>query len=161
MMKRKLGHAIAAKTYWSQCRQLLLLAITHNVMILLRWVIEVFYGACQIHFALVICTDKRSQVITVSIYIVLALTLLTPVYAMYLNAQTNKSILYGFWIWWGAVLSVHLSSVVLLSGPPVRDGCCVKCGYDLRGSLHSRECPECGETIALDIQKEASPKDLS
>jgi hypothetical protein len=34
MIKRNLGHALSAKTYWSQCRELLLLVLTHNVMIL-------------------------------------------------------------------------------------------------------------------------------
>lgn len=34
MIKRHLGEAVAARSYWSQCRELWLLAITHNVMIL-------------------------------------------------------------------------------------------------------------------------------
>jgi hypothetical protein len=33
MIKRNLSHAIAAHTYWPQCREMLLLALTHNVMI--------------------------------------------------------------------------------------------------------------------------------
>jgi len=45
MIKRNLGHAIDAKKYWSQCRQLLLLAITHNLMILLWCITKVFYRA--------------------------------------------------------------------------------------------------------------------
>ena len=36
MIKRRLGDAVNAKTYWSQCRALNLLAVTHNIMILLR-----------------------------------------------------------------------------------------------------------------------------
>ncbi len=35
MIKRNLTHAVAAQTYWSQCRAMLLLAVTHNIMILL------------------------------------------------------------------------------------------------------------------------------
>ena len=34
MIKRRLGSAVSGRTYWSQCRELFLLAITHNVMIL-------------------------------------------------------------------------------------------------------------------------------
>jgi Transposase DDE domain len=34
MIKRHLGEAVQARSYWSQCRELWLLAITHNVMIL-------------------------------------------------------------------------------------------------------------------------------
>lgn len=33
MIKRNLDHAVASQTYWSQCRDMLLLALTHNVMI--------------------------------------------------------------------------------------------------------------------------------
>jgi len=36
MMKRNLSDAIDAREYWSQCREMLLLAITHNIMILLH-----------------------------------------------------------------------------------------------------------------------------
>jgi hypothetical protein len=34
MIKRNLSHAVSARSYWSQCRELMLLAITHNVMII-------------------------------------------------------------------------------------------------------------------------------
>jgi hypothetical protein len=34
MIKRNLGHAVTARTYWNQSRQLLLKALTHNAMIL-------------------------------------------------------------------------------------------------------------------------------
>jgi hypothetical protein len=34
MLKRLLGSALRARTYWSQCRETILRAITHNVMIL-------------------------------------------------------------------------------------------------------------------------------
>jgi hypothetical protein len=43
MLKRLLDSALRARTYWSQCRELLLRAITHNVMIA-RW-LKVFYRA--------------------------------------------------------------------------------------------------------------------
>lgn len=47
MLKRLLGSALTARTYWSQCREMLLMAITLNVMLLaiLRWIIKVFYEA--------------------------------------------------------------------------------------------------------------------
>jgi hypothetical protein len=35
MIKRNLGCALKARTYWAQCRELALLALTHNVMIIL------------------------------------------------------------------------------------------------------------------------------
>jgi hypothetical protein len=34
MIKRRLATAVHGRTYWSQCREFWLLAITHNVMIL-------------------------------------------------------------------------------------------------------------------------------
>ena len=39
MIKRRLGAALNAKTYWSQCRALMLKVITHNIMIIcyVRW----------------------------------------------------------------------------------------------------------------------------
>ena len=38
MIKRRLGSAVNGRTYWSQCRELILLAITHNVMILYAFI---------------------------------------------------------------------------------------------------------------------------
>jgi len=34
MIKRRLGSAVNARAYWSQCRALMLKAITHNLLIL-------------------------------------------------------------------------------------------------------------------------------
>lgn len=34
MIKRRLGSAVNARTYWSQCRALMFKAVTHNVLIL-------------------------------------------------------------------------------------------------------------------------------
>jgi hypothetical protein len=45
MLKRLMGSAMRARTYWSQCREILLRGITHNVMILRRR--QVFYRAGQ------------------------------------------------------------------------------------------------------------------
>jgi hypothetical protein len=35
MMKRRLGSAVNARTYWSQCRALMLKAVTHNILVIL------------------------------------------------------------------------------------------------------------------------------
>ena len=44
MIKRNLGHALAARTYWARCREMMLLTLTHNLMIL--WIVtKVFYRA--------------------------------------------------------------------------------------------------------------------
>jgi hypothetical protein len=48
MIKRRLGSALRARSYWSQCREIILRAITHNVMIVL-WV-GVFYRAIKTPF---------------------------------------------------------------------------------------------------------------
>ncbi len=45
MIKRRQGSHVRAVTYHSQCRDLRLMVLTHNVMILLS--VEVFYGASQ------------------------------------------------------------------------------------------------------------------
>ena len=37
MIKRRLGTAVQARSYWSQCRELMLLALTHNLLILADW----------------------------------------------------------------------------------------------------------------------------
>jgi hypothetical protein len=42
MLKRNLGSWVRGRSYWSQCRELMLKVITHNVMILY---LRVFYGA--------------------------------------------------------------------------------------------------------------------
>jgi hypothetical protein len=34
MFKRRLGSEVHARRYWSQCRELLLMAITYNIMLL-------------------------------------------------------------------------------------------------------------------------------
>jgi Transposase DDE domain len=43
MIKRRLGSALRARGYWSQCREITLRVITHNLMIVAR--IWVFYRA--------------------------------------------------------------------------------------------------------------------
>jgi hypothetical protein len=45
MVKRRLGSALRARGYWSQCREIILRVITHNVMIVLR--VRVFYRAAR------------------------------------------------------------------------------------------------------------------
>jgi hypothetical protein len=35
MIKRRLGSAVNARSYWSQCRALMLKAIAHNILLLL------------------------------------------------------------------------------------------------------------------------------
>jgi len=47
MIKRRLGSALRARQYWSQCREIILKAITHNVMIAQ---LEVFYRAIASRF---------------------------------------------------------------------------------------------------------------
>ena len=34
MFKRRLGTSVAGRTYWSQCRDLRLMAVTYNIMLL-------------------------------------------------------------------------------------------------------------------------------
>ena len=43
MIKRLLGSALRARGYWSQCREIILRVITHNVMIVIR--VHLFYRA--------------------------------------------------------------------------------------------------------------------
>jgi hypothetical protein len=45
MIKRRLGPATTGRSYWSRRRDLMLMTLTHNIMIL--WRIEVFYRAQQ------------------------------------------------------------------------------------------------------------------
>jgi hypothetical protein len=45
MIKRRLDSALRARTYWSQCREIILRAITHNVMIIA--IVRVFYRAAH------------------------------------------------------------------------------------------------------------------
>ena len=46
MIKRRLGSALRARSYWSQCREIILRVITHNVMIVAadRFSTEQFEG---------------------------------------------------------------------------------------------------------------------
>ena len=48
MIKRNLGHCLSTKTYWSQNREMMLLALTHNIMVIL-FVKELFYRASIIN----------------------------------------------------------------------------------------------------------------
>jgi hypothetical protein len=50
MIKRRLATAVHGRTYWSQCRELWLLAITHNLMIL--YAITGFLHSIRVPFAL-------------------------------------------------------------------------------------------------------------
>lgn len=47
-------------------------------------------------------------------------------------------------------------SMIVLSRLYFPSGNCTKCGYDLRGSLHQPDCPECGETIPIETRLAAS-----
>ena len=44
MIKRNFGSALRARRYWSQCREMMLLALAHNIAIIL-FVKELFYRA--------------------------------------------------------------------------------------------------------------------
>lgn len=46
MIKRNFGSALRSRSYWAQCREIMLLALTHNITILLCNV-ELFYRAGQ------------------------------------------------------------------------------------------------------------------
>jgi hypothetical protein len=48
MVKRRLGSALRARSYWSQCREIILRIVTHNVMIVIR--VRVFYRARKVGF---------------------------------------------------------------------------------------------------------------
>ena len=50
MIKRNFGTAVRARRYWSQCRELMLLALTHNLAII-QLVKELFYRALQEPFS--------------------------------------------------------------------------------------------------------------
>ena len=45
MIKRNCGDTIYARKYWAQCREMMLLVLTHNIAVLL-FVNELFYRAC-------------------------------------------------------------------------------------------------------------------
>ena len=49
MIKRNFGSALRAKRYWSQCREMMLLVLTHNLAVILL-VNELFYRACPVPF---------------------------------------------------------------------------------------------------------------
>ena len=46
-------------------------------------------------------------------------------------------------VWFGLLMLIIAGRRALRS----REGCCVNCGYDLRGTPHGK-CPECGSVIA-------------
>jgi hypothetical protein len=46
MIKRNFGSALRARHYWSQCREMMLMVLTHNLAVIL-FVKELFYRACQ------------------------------------------------------------------------------------------------------------------
>ena len=66
MIKRRQGSHVRARKYWSQCRELRLMALTHNIMIL--WSPRVFYRALLTPFSggarpglLTTTSTRRSQ----------------------------------------------------------------------------------------------------
>jgi hypothetical protein len=50
MIKRNFGDVVYARTYWAQCREMMLLVLTHNIAVILCHWIEVFYRAGQVLF---------------------------------------------------------------------------------------------------------------
>ncbi len=59
MIKRRQESFLRSRTYWSQCRDLRLKALTHNIMILRR--IKVFYGASRTHKITRLSTSSLCQ----------------------------------------------------------------------------------------------------
>ena len=59
MIKRRLGSALRARTYWSQCREIILRVITHNVMVVIR--VRVFYRAILTPYPSLILTPFPPQ----------------------------------------------------------------------------------------------------
>jgi len=57
MIKRRLGSALRARSYWNQCREIILRAITHNGMIVMR--VKVFYKAFLFHFLCLLETAMK------------------------------------------------------------------------------------------------------
>ena len=55
MLKRLLGSALTARTYWAQCREIFLMVLTLNIMILF---VEVFYGAGQEPFSVHVFRER-------------------------------------------------------------------------------------------------------
>ena len=49
MIKRNFGSAVRARGYWSQCREMMLMVLTHNLAVILL-VKELFYRACPVPF---------------------------------------------------------------------------------------------------------------
>jgi len=49
MIKRNFGSALRARRYWSQCREMMLMVLTHNLAVIL-FVKELFYRACLTPF---------------------------------------------------------------------------------------------------------------
>jgi hypothetical protein len=62
MIKRRQGGHVGGRSFWSQCRDLRLLALTHNVLLLvLGWV---FYRAAPALF-LLFCSDRAGATLDV------------------------------------------------------------------------------------------------
>jgi hypothetical protein len=62
MMKRNFGESIYARKYWSQCREMMLMVLTHNIAVVLL-VKELFYRAGQVHlFSMSLPRDLASLV---------------------------------------------------------------------------------------------------
>jgi hypothetical protein len=59
MLKRRLEHCVRRRTYWSQCRELRLKVLTHNVMILCH--MEVFYRAAHTFLSVKILLPELTQ----------------------------------------------------------------------------------------------------
>jgi len=49
MIKRNLGETVYARSYWSQCREMMLLVLTHNLAIILWLIRKLFYRASRAH----------------------------------------------------------------------------------------------------------------
>ena len=62
MIKRLQGSALRARKYWSQHREIVLRVLTHNIMILRRWV---FYRAVLIRFPFLVPFRVSSVIIAV------------------------------------------------------------------------------------------------
>ncbi len=76
MIKRNLGSALGGRSYWAQCRELMLLAITHNIMIVMP--IELFYRAVLTPFPFTAQKTGKSQKLSPSAPNLLPVCLTNP-----------------------------------------------------------------------------------
>lgn len=103
---------------------------------------------CQPMVGLLLARKQTSRAVTILMMLVTPFVIVLSLFRLRMLVPSDWMVVIGS----SAAFYVFCAGLCLLILPNYYDepGCCHTCGYDLRGSLKSERCPECGRPFDRD-----------